>query len=305
MLMQALSKRKVAASILALAAYIAIDFVEIGRDLNTAIGAEVRIISKSVCDVSGKSTLVHPKLVSGRAEFSWSEVMVFEFEEPDIVWVGTATGNSFHQARFRRLNGGFSIDWLTNSSRYKAKINIDDKGHLVGDLDYKFPDNATRKTHYTGQCKAEHRWPVTATHEELAECGSVCEELGKGAYLHCSANVTLSRGSDTKVVPSDFALQFEPGRIVVVVEKLKIQPLIVSRSEGNFVFMTWARNSTHHRLSIRLDTKSLEIEGGYSYNLFDGTQRSGAYRGLCSKKEPESVTPNVMTEEELTRSFAF
>ena len=236
MLMQTLRKRKVTASVLALAGYSAVEFFAAGGGLNPAVGEEVRITSKWVCAVTGKSTLVHPKLLSGRADFDWSEVMVFEFEEPDIAWVGTATGNSFHQARFRRLDGGFSIDWLTNSNRYKAKINIDDKGRLVGDLDYKFPDSATRKTHYTGQCRAEHPSPVMATHEELAECGSVCEELGKGAYLYCLANVTLSRGSGTTVMPSEFALQFEPGRIVVAAERLKVQPLMVlAFSEGNVV----------------------------------------------------------------------
>ncbi|MER8883001.1 hypothetical protein [Mesorhizobium sp. M0816] len=303
--MKTLPGRKVIASVLALAGYCAVELFAAAGGLNPAVGEEVSITSRSVCAVAGKSTLVHPKLLSGRADFDWSEVMVFEFEEPDIVWVGTATGNSFHQARFQRLEGGFSIDWPIKSDRYGAKIKIDDKGHLVGDLNYKFPDNSSRESHYTGQCKAEHRWPVTVTHKEMAQCGSVCDGLGKRAGLYCSANATLSRGAETTVMPSEFALHFQPGRIVVIAERLKIQPLMVSRSEGNVVFMTWARNSTRHKLSIRLDTKSLEIEGSYSYNLGDGTQRSGAYKGKCSETDMESALPKVMTAEELTRSLAF
>lgn len=288
---------------LALAAASAFDSIENGQGLHAAFGEEVRITSRMLCPVAGKSTLVHSQLPSGRAEYDWSQVMVFEFEEPDIVWVGTDVGKTFHQARFRVSEAGYAINWFSKSKRFTAKITISNDGKLVGDLDYEFSNNSARKTHYIGRCKIEQITPVTVEHQEPARCGQVCDELDKGASFYCTARVSLPRM--TMTIPTEFALSFEPGRIAVVEEKLTIQPLFVSNAEATVIFLNWVRSSTRHQMSMRLDTKSLEISGNYTYILGAGKQHSGSYEGQCSKAELTVPKEDVLTADELIRSFVF
>ncbi|RWK28718.1 hypothetical protein [Mesorhizobium sp.] len=288
---------------LALAAASAFDFIESGQALRAAPSEEVKVASRMLCPVAGKSTLVHGQLPSGRAEYDWSQVMVFEFEEPDIVWVGTDVGKTFHQARFRVSEAGYAIDWFSKSKHFTAKITISNDGKLVGDLDYEFFNNSARKTHYTGRCRVEQVTPVKVAHQEPARCGQVCDELDKGASFYCSARVNLPQMTIT--IPTEFTLHFEPGRIAVVKEKLAIQPLFVSNAEATVIFLNWVRSSTRHRISMRLDTKSLEISGNYTYNLGGGKQYSGSYEGQCSKTEFNFPREDILTPDELLRSFVF